>query len=32
MNFGDAIEAVKNGKRASREGWNGKSQYIELAT
>lgn len=31
MNFGSAIEAVKAGKKASREGWNGKSQYIELA-
>ena len=29
--FGQAIEAVKNGKRAKREGWNGKNQYIELA-
>lgn len=32
MNFGKAIEAIKAGKKASREGWNGKSQYIELAT
>lgn len=32
MNFGQAIEAIKRGKKASREGWNGKSQYIELAT
>lgn len=32
MDFGKAIEAVKDGKRASRMGWNGKSQYIELAT
>ena len=32
MNFGQAIEAVKNGKRAKRHGWNGKNQYIELAT
>ena len=32
MDFGHAIEAVKAGKRASRTGWNGKSQYIELAT
>lgn len=32
MNFGEAIKAVKEGKRASRTGWNGKSQYIELAT
>ena len=32
MNFGTIIEAVKNGKRAFRIGWNGKHQYIELAT
>ena len=30
--FGAAIEAAKNGKRISRIGWNGKKQYIELAT
>ena len=30
--FGQAIEALKQGKRAKREGWNGKNQYIELAT
>lgn len=32
MDFGSAIKAIKEGKKASREGWNGKSQYIELAT
>lgn len=32
MNFGDAIELAKNGARIQREGWNGKSQYVELAT
>ena len=32
MNFGEAIEAIKEGKRAKRAGWNGKDQYIELAT
>ena len=32
MNFGQAIEAVKNGKKAKRLNWNGKNQYIELAT
>lgn len=32
MNFGKAIELVKEGKRVKREGWNGKTQYIELAT
>lgn len=32
MSFGEAIEIVKNGGRVSRAGWNGKEQYIELAT
>lgn len=32
MDFGKAIQLVKEGKRAKREGWNGKNQYIELAT
>lgn len=32
MTFGCALEALKNGKRVARAGWNGKSQYIELAT
>lgn len=32
MNFGCAIEALKNGKKVARKGWNGKEQYIELAT
>lgn len=32
MDFGKAIKLVKEGKRAKREGWNGKNQYIELAT
>lgn len=32
MNFGSAIETVKSGKKASRAGWNGKGQYIQLAT
>ena len=31
MKFGEAIEFVKNGYKASRQGWNGKEQYIELA-
>lgn len=29
--FGEAIELVKSGVRMSREGWNGKRQYIEIA-
>lgn len=32
MNFGEALEALKAGKRVARAGWNGKSQYIELAS
>ena len=32
MDFGKAIEAIKAGRKASRAGWNGKGQYIELAT
>lgn len=32
MTFSDAIEAVKDGKKVQRIGWNGKKQYIELAT
>ena len=31
MDFGKIIEAIKQGKRAKRIGWNGKEQYIELA-
>ncbi|MBX5130807.1 DUF2829 domain-containing protein [Rhizobium lentis] len=30
MNFGHAIEAVKNGKRAARAGWNGKKMFVYL--
>lgn len=32
MTFGLAIEAMKKGKKVARQGWNGKNQYIELAT
>lgn len=32
LDFGTAIRYVKEGKRAKRAGWNGKNQYIELAT
>lgn len=32
MNFGKVIEGLKEGKKFQREGWNGKNQYIELAT
>ncbi len=30
LNFGQALEAVKNNKKASRKGWNGKGMYIYL--
>ena len=32
MTFGEAINAAKHGERIQRAGWNGKAQYIELAT
>lgn len=28
QNFGQAIEALKQGKRVSRQGWNGKGMFI----
>jgi hypothetical protein len=28
MNFGCAIEALKNGMKVAREGWNGKGMFI----
>jgi hypothetical protein len=32
MDFGDAIRTLKEGKRVAREGWNGKGQWLKLAT
>lgn len=32
MTFGQAIELCRHGAKISREGWNGKNQYVELAT
>lgn len=32
MNFGEAIIAVQKGNKIKRNGWNGKNQYVELAT
>ena len=32
MNFGEALEVLKTGGKVARDGWNGKKQYIELAT
>jgi len=28
MNFGQAIEALKEGKRVARDGWNGKGLFV----
>lgn len=30
MNFGEALEQVKKGKRIARRNWNGKGQYVFL--
>ena len=30
MNFGEAIEALKDGERVARKGWNGKGIFIEM--
>ena len=32
LGFDEVIKAIKEGKKAKRKGWNGKEQYIELAT
>nr|DAK36836.1 MAG TPA: Protein of unknown function (DUF2829) [Caudoviricetes sp.] len=32
MNFGQAIEALKNGKKVARVGWNGKGMFIYMTT
>lgn len=32
LSFGLAIEAAKRGLKIARRGWNGKGQYVELAT
>lgn len=32
FNFGEAIKYLKRGLKVARKGWNGKSQYIELAS
>lgn len=32
FNFGEAIKYLKRGLKVARKGWNGKNQYIELAT
>ena len=30
MNFGEAIQALKAGKKCARDGWNGNGIFIEL--
>lgn len=30
MNFGEAIQALKSGKKVAREGWNGKGMFLTL--
>jgi len=30
LNFGQAIEALKQGKRVARKGWNGKGMFLWL--
>lgn len=32
MNFGQALEAMKNGKCIARNGWNGKGMFVYLVT
>ncbi len=31
MDFGDAIRALKNGHKVTREGWNGKGMWLSLS-
>ena len=30
LNFGDAIKALKEGRKVARKGWNGKNMYLWL--
>ena len=32
FSFSEAIKQLKKGRKVAREGWNGKKQYIQLAT
>lgn len=32
LGFEEALRALKRGRKVARKGWNGKNQYIELAT
>lgn len=30
MDFGEALDELKNGSRVARTGWNGKGMYVEM--
>lgn len=32
MNFGQALEELKNGRKIARQGWNGKGMWLTLVT
>ena len=32
MDFGEAIRGLKDGKKVSRSGWNGKGMWLQLQT
>uniref|UniRef100_UPI00406C7A64 DUF2829 domain-containing protein n=1 Tax=Paenibacillus sp. FSL L8-0436 TaxID=2954686 RepID=UPI00406C7A64 len=32
MDFGEAIKALKTGKKVARAGWNGKGMWLQLCT
>ena len=32
FNFGEALEALKQGKKVAREGWNGKGMFLYLVS
>ena len=32
MNFGEAVQSLKEGERVARSGWNGKNMYLFLIT
>ena len=32
MTFSEALEFLKQGKKVARNGWNGKNQYLEIAS
>lgn len=32
MNFGQAIESLKEGSKVARQGWNGKGMYLAIQT